>query len=111
MKKLLALALAFAMSLSLAACGGTPASTPASEPAAPASGSSATEEKEPVNLRFYNYALSETAKADWWEKTIADFEAKYDWITIEPISVDYNSMVTTLTNDLASGLTADIIYG
>lgn len=111
MKKLLALALAFAMSLSLAACGGTPASTPASEPAAPASGSSATEEKEPVNLRFYNYALSETAKADWWEETIANFEAEYDWITVEPISVDYNSMVTTLTNDLASGLTADIIYG
>ena len=110
MKKLLALALAFAMSLSLAACGGTPASTPASEPA-PASGSSAAEEKEPVNLRFYNYALSETAKADWWEETIANFEAEYDWITVEPISVDYNSMVTTLTNDLASGLSADIIYG
>ena len=105
MKKMLALAMAFVMSLSLAACGSTPASTPA--PSEPASAASAegTENKEPVNLRFYNYALSETAKAEWWEETIANFEAEYDWITVEPISVDYNSMVTTLTNDLASGLT------
>lgn len=111
MKKMLALAMAFVMSLSLAACGSTPASTPA--PSEPASAASAegTENKEPVNLRFYNYALSETAKAEWWEETIANFEAEYDWITVEPISVDYNSMVTTLTNDLASGLTADMIYG
>lgn len=33
-------------------------------------------EKNPVTIRFYNYALSETAKADWWENTIANFEKK-----------------------------------
>lgn len=115
MKKFLALLLAAVMILSLAACGGKsePVATTAA-PAAPAAAEpseAAPAAKEPVTLRFYNYALSETAKAAWWEETIANFEAQNDWITIESITVDYNSMVSTLTNDLASGLSADIIYG
>jgi len=118
MKKLITLLLALAMVLSLAACGASePAPAPteapkAETPAAPeAPKEDAPAAKEPVTLRFYNYALSEVAKAAWWEETIKNFEAEYDWITIEPISVDYNSMVNTLTNDLASGLSADMIYG
>lgn len=106
MKKLLAIILALAMVLSLAACG--------SQDAAPETKAPSTDSptgKEDVTIRFYNYALSEVAKASWWEGVIADFEAKYDWITVEPIVVDYNSMITTLTNDLAAGLSADIIYG
>lgn len=114
MKKLIALVMALVMILSLVACGAseTPATTvPAasnSETPAEPQGDVA---KEPVTLRFYNYALSETAKAAWWEETIANFEAEYDWVTVESITVDFNSMITTLTNDLASGLTADMIYG
>ena len=115
MKKMLALVLALAMVLSLAACGGSSAPEATTAPAAQGTSAPDVAEtegaKEPITLRFYNYALSETAKADWWEKTIADFEQKYDWITVEPIVVDYNSMITTLNNDLAAGLTADIIYG
>lgn len=114
MKKLLALMLAVLMVISLAACGSEkPAETTgaAAGTSAPTAEAQTDAQKEPVTLRFYNYALSEAAKASWWEETIANFEAKYDWITIEPITVDYNSMISTLTNDLASGLTADIIYG
>lgn len=111
MKKLFALLLSVVMILSLTACGAKAA--PAVETNTPAQSVSngAQSAKEPVTLRFYNYALSEAAKASWWEQTIADFEAKYDWITIEPVTVDYNSMISTLTNDLASGMTADVIYG
>ena len=115
MKKLFALLLVVAMVLSLAACGAKsePAASSAApaDPVAPTVTEAAPAVKEPVTLRFYNYALSETAKAEWWEKTIANFEAQNDWITIEPITVDYNSMISTLTNDLASGLSADMIYG
>ena len=69
----------------------------------------AAEDHEPVTLRFYNYALSEAAKASFWEQTIADFEAANDWITIESIAVDYNSMISTFTNDLASLLNCLLI--
>lgn len=66
---------------------------------------------EKVTLRFYNYALSETAKAAWWEQTVADFEAANPNVDIETITVDYNSMITTFTNDLGSGLAVDLVYG
>lgn len=65
----------------------------------------------PVTIRFYNYAMSETAKAKWWEEKISDFEEENDWIDIETVTVDYNSMVSTFTNDIASGLSVDIVYG
>ena len=99
MKKLLTVMLALVIVLSMTACG-----SKAPEAEAPA-------EKEDITIRFYNYALSEAGKAAWWEQVIADFETMYDWIQVEPIVVDYNSMITTLTNDLAAGLSADIIYG
>ncbi len=67
--------------------------------------------KENVTVRFYNYALSETAKADWWKNTVASFEAKYPWITVETVTVDYNSMIQTFTNDLGSGMSVDLILG
>lgn len=113
MKKLLAIALTLALAISLAACGGSPSSAaPASTPAStPTTASTTSETHEPVTLRFYNYALSETAKADWWEKTIENFEAENDWVDVETITVDYNSMITTFTNDLASGLSVDLVYG
>ena len=69
------------------------------------------EGKELVTVRFYNYALSETAKADWWKDTIASFEAKNPWVTVECITVDYNSMIQTFTNDLGSGMSVDLILG
>lgn len=119
-KRIVAALMAAVLALGMMACG-----SPKEEPsqAEPAKEETAKEEspqaeapqeageKEPVTLRYYNYELSEAAKAAWWEETIANFEAEYDWITIEPITVDFNSMVNTLTNDLASGLTADVIYG
>ena len=118
MKKLLAVMLALTMVLSMAACGSkepapetTVPETNASEAPTSAGEADAPSEKEDVTIRFYNYALSEAGKAAWWEDVIADFQEKYDWITVEPIVVDYNSMITTLTNDLAAGLSADIIYG
>lgn len=110
MKKLLATALAVSMALSLAACGGQNTSSSVSESP---SGTQATAESsgEEVNIRFYNYALSETAKADWWKEKIDEFQAQNPNIHIETITVDYNSMVQTFTNDMASGLSVDLIYG
>lgn len=102
MKRKIAAALAMVMAFSLTACGGNGGTdTP--------SGSNG--EQENVTLRFYNYALSETAKADWWNATVDAFEAENDWIDIETVTVDYNSMIQTFTNDLASGLAVDMIYG
>lgn len=119
MKRTLSLLMIAAMLLSLAACGAkpeapqapaAPTASPAPEAPAPAD-TTEPEAKEPVTLRFYNYALSEAAKADWWQSIIDGFQAKYDWVSIEPIVVDYNSMITTFTNDLASGLSVDMIFG
>ena len=74
MKKKIAAALAMVMAFSLAACsGGGGTDTP----------STSNGEQENVTLRFYNYALSETAKADWWNATVEAFEAENDWIDIE----------------------------
>lgn len=102
MKKKIAAALAMAVAFSLTACGGNGGTdTP--------SGSNGGQEN--VTLRFYNYALSETAKADWWNATVEAFESENDWIDIETITVDYNSMIQTFTNDLASGLAVDMVYG
>ena len=91
MKKLFALLIAMTMLLSAA--------------------SALAESKEPVTIRFYNYALSETAKADWWKNTVSSFEAANPWVTVEPVTVDYNSMIQTFTNDLGSGMSVDLILG
>lgn len=111
MKKLLATLLAMSMVVSLAACGkqGEPSSAE-QENASNASGTEETAGEE-VTLRFYNYALSETAKADWWKAKIDEFQKQNSDINIETITVDYNSMVQTFTNDMASGLSVDLIYG
>ncbi len=66
---------------------------------------------EKATIRFYNYALSESAKKGWWEKTIAAFEAANPTIKIEAITVDYNSMINTFNNDIASGKSVDLILG
>ena len=119
-KRILAFLLAAMMLFSLAACvdsggkesgspqGGGPSSSGSENTGNPGGGPAA---HDPVTIRFYNYALSETAKAGWWEKTIANFEQANDWITVETVTVDYNSMITTFTNDLASGLSVDLVYG
>ena len=72
-KRMLSILLTAVMTLSL-----TAAATAAEDSA----------DHEPVTLRFYNYALSESDKADWWDKTIEQFEAENDWIDIETIAVD-----------------------
>lgn len=113
LKRILSLALVLALTLSLAACGGSPAgsSAPPSQPASSGSGTPEPAAKEPVTLRFYNYALSEEAKASWWKETVENFQKENDWVTVEMVSVDYNSMIATFTNDLASGLPVDMIFG
>lgn len=114
-RKVFAAAMALLLTLSLAACGGSgsgSSATPAPAPSSTAPSNDGTPAaKEPVALRFYNYALSETAKADWWQTTIENFQKENDWVNIETITVDYNSMVSTFTNDLASGLSVDLVYG
>ena len=57
-------------------------------------------EQQPASIRFYNYALSETAKAAWWQETIDSFKTVNPGMDIECITVDYNSMIATFTNDL-----------
>ncbi len=123
-KRIMASMLMVSMVFGLAACGGSSSSSSSSSSndsssssssSATSSSSTATESSdttdENVTLRFYNYALSETAKADWWTNVIASFEAENPTIDIETITVDYNSMVSTFTNDIASGLSVDMVYG
>jgi len=76
-----------------------------------AEGETTAAESENITIRFYNYALSEAAKKSWWEGIINDFQAKNPNIKVECVSVDFNSMVTTLNNDIASGLSVDMILG
>lgn len=119
MKKALSMVLTGALVISLAACGGSGTGENTESKTANKDESSVAESKtdsasgthENVTLRFYNYALSETAKADWWKSMIDTFEKENSWIDIETITVDYNSMIQTFTNDLASGLSVDLIYG
>ena len=111
-KRVLATVLAAIMGLSMTACGGGNATSNEGD-AAPATESGTKEadsaSDEDVTIRFYNYALSEAAKADWWENTISNFEKENPNITIDTVTVDYNSMVSTFTNDIASGLSVDTI--
>ena len=113
-KRVLATVLAAIMGLSMTACGGGNATSNEGD-AAPATESGTKEtdsaSDEDVTIRFYNYALSEAAKADWWENTISNFEKENPNITIDTVTVDYNSMVSTFTNDIASGLSVDMVYG
>lgn len=117
MKRILAAILTASMAFGLAACGTSSESESAGDSSAAetnddtTSDTTADSEKEPVTIRFYNYALSEEDKAAWWEKTIQNFEEENDWITVETVAVDYNSMVETYTNDIAAGLSVDLIYG
>lgn len=115
MKKILTFLLAVVMLFSLAACtnsgGGNESDNPQGGQSGTQNPGGGTGAHDPVTIRFYNYALSETAKAGWWEKTIKNFEQANNWITVETITVDYNSMITTFTNDLASGLNVDLVYG
>ncbi len=112
-KRIMATALALMMGLGMTACGGTDAADGGSGDAGTTQSGAAGDAAEggDVTLRFYNYALSETAKADWWENTIANFEKENEGIDIETVTVDYNSMVSTFTNDIASGLSVDMVYG
>lgn len=66
---------------------------------------------EKVTIRFYNSTMSEEGKKNYWNDVIGKFNAEHENVTVECIVVDYNSMVTTFTNDLASGLSVDLIYG
>lgn len=95
MKKTILVLLAVLMTASVLFAGG-------SQEAAP---------KGDTTIRFYNYALSETEKKAWWEKTIAGFEAANPGTKIEVITVDYNSMINTFNNDIASGKSVDLILG
>lgn len=114
-KRLVALMMAVLMGFSMAGCQNTSSGETDANVSGNTDGTTQEEaasgEQSPVTLRFYNYAMSETAKADWWEKKISDFEQQNDGIDIETVTVDYNSMVSTFTNDIASGLSVDIVYG
>lgn len=113
-KRILAMVLALTMGFSITACGGTDTkNTEKDDTTGMVEGKDTANaaEGEDVTLRFYNYALSETAKADWWENTISNFEKENAGIDIETVTVDYNSMVSTFTNDIASGLSVDMVYG
>ena len=114
-KRIIAAVMATLVGLSMVGCGSTSSDNSSQNKTdntdSTAQAETSDGEKNPVTIRFYNYALSETAKADWWENTIANFEKENDWIDIETVTVDNNSIVSTFTNDIASGLSVDMIYG
>ena len=111
-KRIIAAVMATLVGLSMVGCGSTSSDNSSQNKTdntdSTAQAETSDGEKNPVTIRFYNYALSETAKADWWENTIANFEKENDWIDIETVTVDYNSIVSTFTNDIASGLSVDM---
>lgn len=112
MKKVIALLLVSVLALNLVACGNKEESvTETSKTTVAKTTSETPAKKEDVTIRFYNYELSEAAKADWWQKTITNFEKENPNVKIETVTVDYNSMIQTFTNDLASGLSVDLING
>ena len=45
-------------------------------------------EQQPASIRFYNYALSEAAKAAWWQETIDSFKTANPGMDSECITVD-----------------------
>jgi len=114
-KRIIAAVMATLVGLSMVGCGSTSSDNSSQNKTdntdSTAQAETSDGEKNPVTIRFYNYALSETAKADWWGNTINNFEKENDWIDIETVTVDYNSMVSTFTNDIASGLSVDMVYG
>ena len=72
-KRIIAAVMATLVGLSMVGCGSTSSDNSSQNKTdntdSTAQAETSDGEKNPVTIRFYNYALSETAKADWCEKT------------------------------------------
>ncbi|RGS67003.1 hypothetical protein DWX81_08605 [Roseburia inulinivorans] len=69
-KRIIAAVMATLVGLSMVGCGSTSSDNSSQNKTdntdSTAQAETSDGEKNPVTIRFYNYALSETAKADWW---------------------------------------------
>ena len=118
LKSLMGLGLSLAMVISLAACGKseekqeegeetTREATEGTEETTEETAEETTESHEPVALRFMWWGGDERHEAT--VKAIEAFEAKYDWITIEPEYGSMDGYYEKMTTQLAAGSAPDII--
>ena len=109
--RVLALVMCVILMAGLCACGSdTTGTTTAAEAGGTAAGETSAalaEKHDPVTLRFMWWGGDERAEATL--KAIEAFEAKYDWITIEPEYGSSDGYQEKLTTQLSSGNAADII--
>ncbi len=104
MKKFVSLLMVVIMVVSLAACAKAPDNQSPS-PTATAGG------KEPVTIKFANYAILESGYEDFWNGVKEGFEAKYDHITIEWVTAPYGEIVNQVVNMAGGGDKVDIMFG
>src|SRR5258705_2664742 len=110
-RRLAAFALAATVAALVAACGSsTTSSPPASAPAASAgavASSDANAGHEPVTISVGVLRPGATqAAVDALNLQISEFEAKYPWITVDPL--EYNWTAPTFTAALAAGTLPDV---
>lgn len=103
MKKFLSLLLVVVMSLSIVACNKTPGTT---SPSPTGQG----DNKEPVTIKFANYAILETGYEEFWNSVKEGFEKKYDHITIEWVTAPYGEIVNQVINMAGGGDKVDIMF-
>jgi len=105
MKKFLSLLMVVIMVISLVACNKAP------ETQSPSPSSPTTEEKEPVTIKFANYAILEAGYEAFWNSVKTGFEKKYDHITIEWVTAPYGEIVNQVVNMAGGGDKVDIMFG
>ncbi len=122
-KKFMALTMAAAMVLTTACSGGGKApATEAPTTAAPKTEAATTkapetteaakeEAKEPVTIKFANYAILEQGYEDFWNGVKTDFEAKNPDVTIEWVTAPYGEIVNQVINMAGGGDRVDMIFG
>ncbi|MFT4105330.1 MAG: extracellular solute-binding protein [Lacrimispora sp.] len=122
MKKVLALLLTFVLTVSLGACGGsakeeTKKDTPQTEAATQAAQAETTktsenyEFKEPVTIKFANYAVLEAGYDKFWNDAKKGFEEKYPDITVEFMTAEYGQMLTQVVTWVGGGEKVDLVLG
>jgi multiple sugar transport system substrate-binding protein len=111
MKRLIALLLTVVMVFTIAACGKTTPNTTNTPSPAPGEATQGAVPKEPVTIKFANYAILEAGYENFWNGVKTGFEAKYDNITIEWVTAPYGEIVNQVINMAGGGDKVDILFG
>lgn len=115
-KKLMVLTMAAVMVLSTGCSGGTKAPTDApseskADAVAEAPAEAPEDVKEPVTIKFANYALLEQGYEQFWNDVKTNFEKDNPNITIEYVTAPYGELVNQVINMAGGGDKVDMIFG